>query len=65
MEIQLESVERRENSLTIVRGCVATVLNHWDRLDETAKKTLLSTAIDKVEDLVRNLEEDVAPLRVS
>lgn len=65
MEINTDSMERRENGLTVVRGCVGTVLAYWDRLDEGTKKTLLEIALEKVEDLVRNLEEDVAPLRIS
>jgi hypothetical protein len=65
LEIRLDSVQERENHLTVVRGCLGTVLAHWDRLDEGMKKTLLQTGLDKVEDLVRNLEQDVRPLRAS
>jgi hypothetical protein len=65
MEIDLISVQHRENCLTVVRGCVATVIAHWERLDEDMKKTLLETALEKTEDLVRNLEDDVRPLRLS
>jgi hypothetical protein len=62
LEIQLDSVQERENHLTVVRGCLGTVLAHWDRLDDSMKRTLLQTGLDKVEDLVRNLEHDVRPL---
>lgn len=65
MEIHMDSMQHREDCLTVVRGCVATVIAYWDRLDDSMKKTLLETALDKTEDLVRNLEEDVAPLRIS
>ena len=65
IEIHLDSVHERENCLTVVRGCLGTVIAHWDRLDEDMKKTLLQTGLDKVEDLVRNLESDVRSLRAS
>lgn len=65
MEIGIDSAARRENDLTVVRGSVGTVLAYWDRLDEGTKKTLLQSALVRVEDLVRILEEDVAPLRIS
>jgi hypothetical protein len=65
IEIHLDSVHERENCLTVVRGCIGTVIAHWDRLDEGMKKTLLQTSLDKVEDLVRNLEDDVKTLRAS
>lgn len=65
MEVRFDSLERRENSLTVVRGCLGTVLMHWDRLDDAMKKTLLETALEKTVALVRNLEEDLRPLRVN
>lgn len=65
IEIQLDSVHERENALTVVRGCLGTVMANWDRLDEGMKKTLLQTGLQKVEDLVRNLEQDVQALRSS
>lgn len=65
MEVLPDSVQRRENSLTVVRGCLGTVLMHWDRLDDAMKKTLLETALEKTVALVRNLEEDLRPVRVS
>lgn len=65
IEIQLDSVHERENALTVVRGCLGTVMANWDRLDEGMKKTLLQTGLEKVEDLVRNLEQDVQALRSS
>jgi hypothetical protein len=65
MEISADSVREREDCLTVVRGCVGTVVAHWDRLDEAMTKTLLETALEKIEDLVINLEHDVAPLRIS
>ena len=65
IEIHLDSVHERENCLTVVRGCLGTVVSHWDRLDEDSKKTLLQTGLDKVEALVRNLESDVRALRAS
>ena len=63
IEIHLDSVHERENALTVVRGCLGTVMANWDRLDEGMKKTLLQTGLQKVEDLVRNLEQDVQSLR--
>jgi hypothetical protein len=65
IEIEMDSVQERENCLTVVRGCLATVVAHWDRLDEPMKMTLLTTGLDKVEELVRNLEKDVRSLRTS
>ena len=65
MEIRPESCQQRENALTVVRGCVGTVLQHWGRLDDGMKKTLLETALEKTENLVRILEDDLRPLRVS
>lgn len=64
IEIHLDSVHERENALTVVRGCLGTVMANWDRLDEGMKKTLLQTGLQKVEDLVRNLEHDVQSLRI-
>jgi len=64
MEVRSDSIERRENSLTVVRGCLGTVLMHWDRMDDAMKKTLLETALEKTVALVRNLEEDLRPIRV-
>lgn len=64
MEINLARFQRQEDSLTVVRGSVATVLNHWDRLDDALKQTLLQTALEKVEDLVEILEEQAGPHRL-
>lgn len=58
------NIERREASLTVARGSVSTVLSYWDRLDEATKKTLLTAAIERIEDLVVCLEEDIRPLRI-
>lgn len=63
LEIHLDSVHERENCLTVVRGCVGTVLANWDRLDDETKKTLLQTGLNGIVALVRNLEDDVEPLR--
>jgi hypothetical protein len=65
IEIHMDSIQERENHLTVVRGCLATVIAHWDKLDDPMKMTLLTTGLDKVEDLVRNLERDVLKLRRS
>ena len=65
MEIDLDRFERRERALTVLRGSVATVMTHWDRLDENVKKSLLSSALEKIEELVAVLEEDAGPLRLS
>ncbi len=65
MDIAHGSIQRRENALTVVRGCIGTLLMQWDRLDEPMKKTLLETALDKTVTLVRNLEDDLRPLRIS
>ena len=65
MEIRPESCQQRENALTVVRGCIGTVLQHWSRLDDAMKKTLLENALEKTEALVRILENDLKPLRIS
>ncbi len=65
MEIRPGSFQQRENALTVVRGCVGTVLQHWSRLDDAMKKTLLENALEKTEALVRILENDLKPLRIS
>ena len=65
MNIEPDSIQRRENALTVVRGCIGTLLTQWDRLDEGMKKTLLESALDKTVTLVRNLEDDLKPLRIS
>ena len=65
MEIRPESCQQRENALTVVRGCVGTVLHQWSRLDDAMKKTLLETALGRIEILVHNLEDDLRPLRIS
>ena len=65
MEIGMDSLQQREDRLTVVRGCVGTVIAHWDRLGDGMRRTLLDTAMDKIEDLVRNLEDDLAPGRRS
>lgn len=63
LQIHLDSVHERENSLTVVRGCVGTVLANWDRLEDGMKRSLLQTGLNQVIALVRNLEDDVKPLR--
>ena len=65
MEIRPDSFQQRENALTVVRGCVGTVLQQWSRLEDGMKKTLLETALAKTETLVRILEDDLRPLRIS
>ena len=65
MEIRPESCQQRENALTVVRGCVGTVLHHWSRLDDAMKKTLLETALAKTVILVRNLEDELRTQRIS
>ena len=64
MDIDLDRFERRERALTVARGSVATVMAHWERLDESMKKVLLASALAKIEELVTVLEEDAGPLRL-
>lgn len=65
MEINLSRFQRRESSLTVIRGSVATVLSNWGRLDDSAKQALLTAALARVEDLVLLLEEEAGPLRLA
>jgi len=64
MAADIERLQRHEDSLTVVRGCVATLLKSWDRISEKDRQVLLEAALKKTEDLVTLLEEDVAPLRL-
>ena len=65
MDVDLSRFQRQESSLTVVRGSLGTVLTNWTRLDDAVKKTLLTTALERVEDLVRVLEEDAGDLRLA
>ena len=64
MTTEVDRLQRHEDSLTVVKGCVATLLNNWDRLTEKDREQLLQAALRKTEDLVLMFEEDVAPLRL-
>ena len=63
MEIDHRNLERREHSLTVVRGALGTVLSHWDDIDPGAARELLEAALTHVEELVRVLEDDYQPVR--
>lgn len=62
--IDLDRLQKREDSLTVVRGSLATVLAHWDRLSESERHDLLQAALDKTESLVALYSEDVAELHL-
>jgi len=53
-------LQRHEDDLTVVKGCVTTLLNNWERLTEGDRQVLLQAALRKTEDLVLLYEEDVA-----
>ena len=61
--MDLVNLERREGSLTVVRGVLGTLLSHWGELDDAAAKELLEVALHRVENLVQILEEDCVPHR--
>lgn len=61
--VYLDRVNQREDSLTVVQGCLATVLTQWDRLSATERHELLEIALHKTERLVDLYTEDIAPLR--
>lgn len=56
----MHRLQRHEDSLTVVKGCVTTLLNNWQRLSESDRRVLLQAALRKTEDLVLLFEEDVA-----
>ncbi len=60
----LERLMQREDSLTVVHGCLATVLENWDRLTSRERNELLRIALDKTQNLVDFYNEDVAFLRL-
>ena len=61
---ELEWLQQEEDSLTVVQGCLATVLTHWDRLTGRERTELLQIALDKTQRLVDIYAHDVAPLRL-
>lgn len=65
MESDHRNLERRETSLTVIRGALGTVLSHWDEIDPGAARELLTVALTHVEELVRVLEADYQPVRDS
>lgn len=66
MELRLESnrILRQEDALTVVKGCLATVLHFWDRLGEGERRELLNAALENTDQLITMFDEDLAPLRV-
>lgn len=66
MDIQEDPdrLNRQEDALTVVKGCLATVIQFWDRLGDKERSELLHVALDKTDELVAMFEEDVAPLRL-
>ncbi len=63
--IDLDRMQTREDSLTVIQGCLATVLAHWDRLGESERHDLLQLALAKTERLVDIYTEEVALLHLS
>ena len=62
--IDLDRLQRREDSLTVIQGCLATVLAHWDRLSGVERHELLQLALTKTERLVDIYTEEVENLRL-
>ncbi|MDQ4064851.1 MAG: hypothetical protein M3161_02265 [Actinomycetota bacterium] len=60
----VERLRQREDSLTVVQGCLATVLTHWDRLTGHERTQLLEIALDKTHRLIDIYSQDVAALRL-
>ena len=42
--------------LTVIRGCLETVVSHWDVLDATQRAELLDAALKGAEDLACSVE---------
>jgi hypothetical protein len=42
--------------LTVIRGCVGTVLENWDRLDTAEREEMLAAALRGADDLVVYLD---------
>lgn len=61
MEVRFESdrILRQEDALTVVKGCLATVLHFWDRLGDNERRELLDVALEKTDQLVTMFEEDL------
>jgi hypothetical protein len=64
MAADIDRLQRHEDSLTVVRGCVATLLQHWDKISDKDRNELLEAALKRADILVDLFEEDVAPLRL-
>lgn len=64
IEFDLDRLHRQEDALTVVKGCLATVIHFWDRLGDKERTELLSVALEKTDQLVAMFEDEVAPLRV-
>lgn len=65
MSVDIQRLRQHEDSLTVVKGCVATLLRSWDRLSEEEREDLLQAALTKTEFLVYLFEEEVAPLELN
>lgn len=63
IEFDPDRLNRQEDALTVVKGCLATVIHYWDRLGDKERSELLQVALDKTDELVAMFEEEVAPLR--
>jgi K+-sensing histidine kinase KdpD len=50
--------------LTVVKGCVETVLANWDELDRSERDELLGAALNSAEELVVSVEALEARLQV-
>ena len=64
IEYDPDRVHRQEDALTIVKGCLSTVIHYWDRLADKERSELLQVALEKTDELVGLFEDDVATLRI-
>jgi len=64
IEFDRDRLNRQEDALTVVKGCLATVIHFWDRLGDKERTELLSIALEKTDELVTMFEDEVAPLRI-
>lgn len=57
-EVGPDRLEVQGDALTVVRGCLATVLEHWDALPTVQRTELLKMALENAEKLVEIHEAD-------
>ncbi|HEV3473305.1 MAG TPA: hypothetical protein VG408_08925 [Actinomycetota bacterium] len=64
IEVDPSHINQQEDALTVVKGCLATVLHFGDRLGDTERDELLRVALVKTDELVTMFENEIAPLRI-